>query len=161
MTTQPDLLSTVGLPNVGFPLPGMVTAGQPNAAQFEQLARAGVNTVIDLRPPEEPRGFDEPATARAAGLAYHNIPVSAATLGDKQFDEFRELAGSGQDGMTLVHCASANRVGALLIPYLMIDQGRTREDALDVAHKVGLRSDDLARMAISYAEKHSHRKAVT
>lgn len=159
MTSQSDLVSAIGVPNGSIPLPGMLTAGQPSAGQLEQLARAGIKTVIDLRPQEEPRGFDEPATARAAGLAYHNIPVSAATLGDKQFDEFRKLVGAGQEGMMLVHCGSANRVGALLIPYMMIDQGRTREDALHIARGVGLRSDDLAQMAIAYAEKRTNKSA--
>lgn len=161
MTSQPGLLPIIGLPNGSSPLPGIVTAGQPSAAQFEELAQSGVKTVIDLRPPEEPRGFDEPATARAAGLAYHNIPVSAATLGDAQFDEFRRLAGAERDGTLLVHCATANRVGALLIPYLMIDKGHMRGDALEIARSVGLRSDDLAQMAISYAEKHQQKNSAT
>ena len=152
-------MAEINLPNAGSPLPGLVTAGQPDSAQFEELARAGVKTVIDLRPPEEPRGFDEPQAVRAAGLEYYNIPVSAPTLGDAQFSEFRKHIGAKRDGTVLVHCASANRVGALLIPYLLIDKGRSRAEALEIARSVGLRSDDMARAAIRYAEKHQRKNS--
>lgn len=161
MTSQPDLLSTISLPNGSSPLPGVVTAGQPAAAQFIELARAGVKTVIDLRPPDEPRGFDEPVTVRAAGIEYLNIPVSPTTLGDAQFDEFRRQISAERDGTVLVHCASANRVGALLIPCLILDKGRTRADALEIARRIGLRSDDLARLAISYVEKQQQKNSVS
>jgi len=52
----------------------------------------------------------------------------------------------------LVHCSSANRVGTLLIPYLILDEGKTSEDAKDIAARVTLRSDELERAAFSYVE---------
>jgi len=140
----------VSLPNGTSPLPGVLTAGQPSAAQITQLAESGVRTVIDLRSPDEARGFDEPATVRAAGLSYRNIPVTSATLGDREFDELRALLRDENGRPVLVHCASANRVGALLIPYLVLDEKRSRDDALRIAREVGLRSDDLARSALAY-----------
>jgi len=142
------------LPNGASPIPGVLTAGQPSAAQLSQLAQSGVKTVIDLRSPDEPRGFDEPATARAAGLKYRNIPVTPATLGDQEFDEVRTLLRDENARPVLVHCGSANRVGALLVPYLVLDEKRSREDALRIARDVGLRSDDLARAALSYVGEH-------
>lgn len=153
MNLQPDLLPALNLPNAAIPLPQIVTAGQPQAADFERLARAGFKSVIDLRLPDESRGFDEPSTVRSAGLDYHNIPVSLPTLGDGQFDEFRKLLCQDQSGAVLIHCGTANRVGALLIPHLVLDQGRTTTEALAIARSVGLRSDDLGRAAISYVEK--------
>lgn len=147
-TARPAFVA--GLLNGHSPLPGIVTAGQPNAAQFDELARSGVAAVIDLRPPSEPRGFDEPAVVRAAGMEYHNVPVVASTLDSTQFTRVRELLRGRRDGSVLVHCASANRVGALLIPYLVLDEKRTPDEALQVANEVGLRSDELARSAFAY-----------
>jgi len=147
------------LPNGASPFPGVLTAGQPSAAQLSQLAQSGIKTVIDLRAPEEPRGFDEPATVRAAGLTYRNIPVTSATLGDREFDEFRELLRDENARPMLVHCGSANRVGALLIPYLVLDEKRSRDDVLKIAHDVGLRSNDLTRAALSYVGEREARHA--
>ncbi len=50
----------------------------------------------------------------------------------------------------LVHCARANRVGALLLPYLVLDEHRSPDEALRIAHDVGLRSDELAKTALDY-----------
>ncbi len=138
MTSTTNTQSPVKLPNGASPSPGVLTAGQPSSAQLAQLAQSGLKTVIDLRSSDEPRGFDEPATVRAAGVMYRNIPVTLATLGDQEFDAVRTLLRDESARPVLVHCGSANRVGALLIPYLMLDERRSREDALRIARYVGL-----------------------
>lgn len=140
------------LPNGACPLPHIGTAGQPRREHFRRLAEAGFRTVIDLRAPDEPRGFDEAAAARDAGLAYENVPVTAQTLGDAQFDRVRSLLTDSGTRPALVHCASANRVGALLIPYLLLDEGRTPAEAMEIAQRAGLRSQELAAAALRYAK---------
>lgn len=140
------------LANGACPLPDVAAAGQPRAEQFRRLAGAGYRTVIDLRAPEESRGFDEAATAREAGLAYENIPVTPQTLGDDQFDRVRAVLKDPSRRPVVVHCASANRVGALLLPYLLLDEGRALDDALAVARQAGLRSPELAQAALRYAK---------
>ena len=138
------------LPNGHMPVDGIVTAGQPTAAQLAALAASGVSTVIDLRAPGEPRGFDEPAAARATGMKYHNIPVVAESLTASEFDQVRELLRAPDRRPVLLHCASANRVGAVLLPYLVLDELRSPDEALRIAHDVGLRSDELAKTAFDY-----------
>ncbi len=145
---------TQSLPNGASPINGVFTAGQPGAADFRELANAGVKTVIDLRSPAEPRGFDEPSTARAAGLTYHNLPVTPGAIGDREFTELRKLLGDQQARPVLVHCGSGSRVGALLIPFLVLDEKRSRDDAMTIARDVGLRSDDMARSSLAYINAH-------
>lgn len=140
------------LANGACPLPDVASAGQPRAEHFRRLAAAGYRTVIDLRAPEEPRGFDEAAVAREAGLAYERIPVTPDTLGDAQFDRLRTLLKDPATRPAVVHCASANRVGALLIPYLLLDDGRTPDEAIAIAKRAGLRSPELALVAMEYAK---------
>ena len=138
------------LPNGYMPTDDIVAAGQPAAHQFAPLAAAGVGTVIDLRAPGEPRGYNEPAAAHAAGMTYHNIPVVAGALTASEFDQVRDLLRAPARGPVLLHCASANRVGAVLLPYLVLDEHRSPEDALRIAHAAGLRSDELAKTAFDY-----------
>jgi hypothetical protein len=46
--------------NASFPIEGLMTAGQPEEQHFEQLTKAGFNTVVDIHTSDEPRdGFDE------------------------------------------------------------------------------------------------------
>lgn len=142
-----------GLENLVCPLPGVVTAGQPTPQEFERLAEAGYKTVLDLRAPDEPRGYDEEAAVRGAEMEYINIPVTPATLSSQEFDDFRELMCDPDRRPIIVHCGSANRVGALLIPYLILDEDNEPEEAYRTAVEVGLRSQELADTAMAYTEE--------
>ena len=142
-----------GLPNAGCPLPGIATAGQPNEAQLAALAAAGYRVVLDLRAPEEPRGFDEAAAVRRTGMEYIALPVTLERLDDSVFEQFRTLLREPGRQPMLVHCASANRVGALLLPYLILDEKRPPEDAMEIAMRVGLRSPELAQIALAYTQR--------
>lgn len=141
-----------GMANAGQPLEGVATAGQPEQGHLERLAAAGYRTVIDLRTSEEPRGFDEPEIVGRAGMEYANIPVGHEVVDAETFDRFRQILTDAERRPALVHCSSANRVGALLIPYLILDEGKSPEDARDIAARVGLRSDELERVAFRYVE---------
>lgn len=142
-----------GLVNACTPLERVLTAGQPDARHLEALAKAGYRTVLDLRAPDEPRPFDEAAEVRRLGMEYVNLPVTADTLGDETFDRFRALMRDPDRRPLLLHCASANRVGALLIPYLVLDEGRSPDEAVELAVQVGLRSEELRDAALDYVRR--------
>lgn len=151
--TLQSVLATV--PNGTCPAPGLLAAGQPAAGAWDQLRRSGVRTVVDLRPASEPRGYDEPAAVRAASLEYVSIPVTHEALGDAEFDAMRELLRDPARRPVFVHCASSNRVGALLLPYFTLDLGEPADAALQHAMRAGLRSPDLAALAMDYVRRHA------
>jgi protein tyrosine phosphatase (PTP) superfamily phosphohydrolase (DUF442 family) len=142
------------LPYGGAPVPGIITAGQITAASLGPLCAAGITRVLDIRMLAEPRGFDEPTAVRAAGLEYIAVPFTAATLDDGIFDRVRAVLRDAPQRPVLFHCATANRVGAALIPYLVLDLHMSREDAMHTAGRVGLRSSDMAQAALEYVERH-------
>lgn len=139
-----------GVPNAAEPLPWLVTAGQPTLEQFTAATAAGLRTVIDLRDPMEPRPFDEPASLAALGLTYINIPVNSGALDGETLARIlatlREHAGTP----TMMHCASANRVGGALLPYLILDEGMDEQTAVQAAMVVGLRSAELMEWALDH-----------
>lgn len=139
------------LPYGSCPLEGIGAAGQPSEPALAELARAGYKTVLDLRAPDEPRGYDEAAAVARAGMTYVALPVTQFSLTDATFDHFRALMRDPARRPVLVHCATANRVGALLLPYFVLDEGREESDALAMAQAAGLRSSELAQMALDYA----------
>lgn len=143
-----------GLAQGYCPLPRVATAGQPGSDQLRAIAAAGYRAVLDLRAPGETRGYDEVAVARQAGLRYENVPVTAATLDDADFDRVRAFVSDEANVPVLVHCASANRVGALLLPYLVLDLGHSIEDGLAAAQRIGLRSAEMADAAVRYIRSH-------
>ncbi len=97
------------------PVDGITSAGQPDEAAFRVFADAGYVAVIDMRGPDEDRGLkDEPAFVEALGMDYIAFPIEGKEA--INFEVAKELDGLLEtfDGPVLVHCASGNRVGALL-----------------------------------------------
>jgi protein tyrosine phosphatase (PTP) superfamily phosphohydrolase (DUF442 family) len=143
------------IPFGACPLPGIATAGQPDAPAWGSLAGLGFKSVVDLREPDEPRGHDEVGEIARAGLRYLALPVSHESLGDEQFDAIRAFLRDPLNRPVLVHCQSANRVGALLLPYLALDEHLPIEEAQQRAVTVGLRSPDYAALALDYVKRHA------
>lgn len=102
------------MPGLRQPRADLLTGGQPEAGAWSTLGATGVRTVINLRPDRELGERDEAAEVAAAGLAYRQIPVAGA--GDINPANARALWRliEQADGKVVVHCASGNRVGALL-----------------------------------------------
>ena len=153
MTTDEPVLRRAAprMPNAVTVAQGVATGGQPDAAELEALARAGWRTIIDTRLPGEPRGYDEPAAASRLGLDYVALPIGDV-LADEVIEAVRAALVDAHRRPVLVHCASGNRVGAAMIPYLILDEGRSPDEALAMAVRMGLRSAGLAGQAMAYVK---------
>jgi protein tyrosine phosphatase (PTP) superfamily phosphohydrolase (DUF442 family) len=144
-----------GVPNACEPVPGLVTGGQPTEEHLAALKAAGCEVVVDARDPMETRPFpDEAEAVRAAGLAYVNLPLSYTPPDDVPLARLRELLAPVARGRrTLLHCNSGNRIGAALIPYLMVDRGMSEDDAVALAMRIGARDPSLIEWAVNYARR--------
>lgn len=132
-------LKEIPLPFGGAPTPTLRTAGQPTAADFEAMAKAGLKHIVNLRPETEDAGFDERALAARLGLSYTVVPISGA--GDFDLARAKALdAALAQTGgqPTLVHCASSNRVGGLLALRAAWVQGTSVDEAMAFGRAGGL-----------------------
>ncbi len=148
------LEAIAGVPNAAQPLPRLVTGGQPSAAHFEALQRAGVEVVLDIRDPMEPRPFDEPALVERLGMEYVNVPVTGGTLDDQTMTRILDVLRTNAARSVLVHCASGNRVGGPLIAHLLLDHGADQDDAIQTAMRSGLRGADILQWGLDYVEQH-------
>lgn len=119
--------------------PGLYVGGQPDPSQLRELAQEGVTTVIDLRGAGEPRGYDEAAAARELGLRYVALPVEGESAIDEDTARQLQRTLDASPGPVLLHCASGNRVGALLA--LAAHQaGATQAQAIERGRAAGMRS---------------------
>jgi uncharacterized protein (TIGR01244 family) len=143
-----------GILNATSPSPGILFSGQPTAEQLQKLGAENYKTVIDLRRPDEDRGFDEPSVAKAAGLAYYSVPVKSDELDKPEtLDKFIELF-SKVEKPVLVHCGVGSRVAAVYYGYLVAKEGMSREEALAKAKEQGLRNESLVAPVDVYLDKH-------
>lgn len=151
---MPTPLEALGpTPNATQVLPHLVTSGQPNPDQFRALREAGVEVILDIRDPMEPRPFDEAALVAELGMRYYNIPVSAGRLDDAVMAEILEVLRTEQGKPTAFHCASGNRVGGPMIAYLMLEEGMVEDDAVTMAMRIGLRSAEIMQWGTDYARR--------
>ncbi len=120
------------------PVDGVTAAGQPDEETLKVFADSGYVAVIDMRGPAEDRGMaDEPAVVESLGMKYVAFPLASrkhisfanAEKLDRLLAEF--------DGPVLVHCASGNRIGAILALRESL-QGASDEDALEYGKRAGL-----------------------
>ena len=142
-----------GVANAAAPLPNLLTGGQPSAGHLQALKDAGVAVILDIRDPIEPRGFDEPATARQLGIEYINVSVSSATLDDPTLERILEVVRSNAGRPLLFHCASGNRVGGALLPHFILDHGMSEDEAIQAAMRIGLRGADVLEWGLDYARR--------
>ncbi|MBT8106216.1 MAG: hypothetical protein HKP05_11330 [Woeseiaceae bacterium] len=140
-------LGTVAAEGRVVPVDGVTSAGQPDEAAFRVFANSGYTTVIDLRMPGENRGLDEPAVVESLGMSYVPLPTSGDLITFDQARRLDELIDAA-DGPVLVHCGSANRVGAL-VALSEYAEGGDMELALEKGRKAGLtRLEGVVKKAI-------------
>ena len=118
----------------------LLTGGQPDAQQLQDAAKAGVTTVIDLRAPQEDRGYDEQAAAEKLGLRYVRLPIDGAGGISEANARTLDRLLRQDPGSTLLHCASGNRAGALLALAQARVHGASPEAALQFGRDAGLTS---------------------
>ncbi|MBV8739391.1 MAG: TIGR01244 family phosphatase [Alphaproteobacteria bacterium] len=92
--------------------PGFNVSGRLDRADIEALAAAGVHTIINNRPDGEDLGQLPAAEARklaeAKGIAYHHIPITAASLSRSDVDAFAATLREAAEPI-VAHCRSGTR----------------------------------------------------
>ena len=128
--------------------------GQPTPAHLAELQREGVRTVINLRAPDEATDYDEAAEAARLGLRYLALPIrGAADLVPERVRQFGQMLDEARQlGGVLIHCASSNRVGAMVALDERLNRGRSLEDALVHGRAAGLKSLEPAVIAFGRGE---------
>lgn len=148
MNTSKDLEQTVK--NFQQITPNVASGGVLGEGAVEQLKADNFTTIIDLRTKAE--GVDkEKTTVENAGLHYVNIPITAAGIDDLQLSQFSNALEHAK-GPVLVHCASGNRVGAMLVRYY-ISQGVESKIAFERGRKAGLQLPLEQTIKLYYKER--------
>ena len=129
----------------------VTTAGQPKDTAYEKLAANGFRTVLNLRTDKEGADLNhERDLIQKAGMKYINIPVVSSDPKPEQVDEFLKVVKDKTNYPVLIHCASANRVGAFWMIYRVVELDWSEEKALAEATQIGLTSPVLKKFAQDY-----------
>ena len=139
LVSAEDTSILTGIKNLKTPVSNYFSGGQPTDRQFAALAEVGVKYVINLRPVSETPKFDEASLVEDKGMIYHSLPVDGAaglTLNNvKALDQLFKQAG---DEKVFLHCASGNRVGALMALRSVLIYGEDKDAAIAKGKAWGL-----------------------
>ena len=131
-------------------------SGAIDPTALPDLKRDGFVSVINLRLPDEPgANVDASRVAAAgAGLRYIHLPFNAAAPDPQVVDRFLSAVADPLNQPVLVHCGTANRVGAVWMIKRVLQDGWAIERARAEAEAIGLRSPELAAFAMEYIRSH-------
>ncbi|MEO1037394.1 MAG: protein tyrosine phosphatase family protein [Pseudomonadota bacterium] len=142
------------LPNfVAYP-EGFASAGQPNAAQYVEIAEAGYDRVIYLAYNDSPqiKGSND-RDAHAAGLDYIHVAVR---FDEPRYTDFAAFAALMQmsDQHTLVHCQVNYRASAFSFLYRVIYEDVAVADAKQAVDAVWQPNETWQAFMRATLEKH-------
>jgi len=128
----------------------LAVASQIAAGDIAAIAAAGYRAIINNRPDGEEPGQLSSAEARRdaehAGLAYHYLPVTAATLTRAEIEEFGRLLNS-VEGPVLAYCRSGTRCSLLWAGTRLLKGEAPAESLIQDAAAQGFEISSLARFA--------------
>jgi uncharacterized protein (TIGR01244 family) len=130
--------------------------GATQPAAMAELRKQGFVSVINLRQASEPGAQVEESRAAAgsAGLKYIHLPFNTASPDPKLVDDFLAAVADESNQPVYIHCASANRVGAMWMIKRALQDGWELEKARQEAEAIGLTNPGLKTFATTYIETH-------
>ncbi len=128
-----------GLPNFHNVNPQIFRGGQPTPKGFQELARLGIKTVIDLREPGS-RSRTEERIVEAAGMRYVSVPMRGFhTPTAEQIAKVLSLFNDSSAAPVFVHCRKgADRTGTVVACYRISHDGWENTHALAEARSLGM-----------------------
>lgn len=114
--------------------------GDTSPEAIAVLAQQGFKTVINLRLPSEPGVAEEAAAVQSAGMSYVHLPMTPSAPEDETAERFLAVIADTSLQPVYIHCASANRVGAVWALKRVVQDGWSRQDAIAEAEALGMKS---------------------
>jgi protein tyrosine phosphatase (PTP) superfamily phosphohydrolase (DUF442 family) len=127
--------------------------GQPSTEDFLVAKGRGVEVVITLRKTAE-IAWDEERVVKDLGMEFHRIAFGAPpTLTDDVFKKSLALLAANKSKSVMLHCGSANRVGAIWLAHRVLNDGVELQTAREEAKEVGLRTVGYEQRALQFIAK--------
>ena len=129
-------------------------ATEPSA--MSALRGEGFRSVINLRLANEDGANVDAgrAAAEKAGLTYIHLPFDSSNPDPKVVDQFLAAVSDTANQPVYIHCASANRVGAVWMIKRALEDGWETGKAKQEAEAIGLSNPQLTAFATEYITRH-------
>lgn len=113
------------------------SSGMPKADQVESIARAGVNTVINLATEKSEGALqNEKGLIESRGMQYMHIPVEWDNPTRQNLDDFMNAMDAHANDNVLVHCQANFRATGFITLYRILRLGWKKEAAFQDLRKI-------------------------
>jgi tyrosine-protein phosphatase SIW14 len=130
----------VGVPNFHQVSEQIYRGAQPTPEGFQELAKMGIKTVVDLRR-EEPQVRGERRMVEALGMKFLSVPMSMQAPTEEQVSRVMQELNSNA-GPVFVHChGGRDRTGTVIACYRKAHDAWDSQKALQEADLDGMRRD--------------------
>jgi protein tyrosine phosphatase (PTP) superfamily phosphohydrolase (DUF442 family) len=117
----------------------IATSGQPSEAQFEDVAKAGFNVIINLGLTDSDYSLeDERSLIESLGLAYEHIPVAWDRPTRNDLERFFLTMEKYNGKRLFIHCAANMRVSVFMALFRIMKEDWPREEAMKSLQQVWL-----------------------
>ena len=100
---------------------------QPTEEGMKSLERLGIKTVINLRPL-----YTDADEIKGTGLRVEELSVKVWHIEDEDVLRVLRIIRKRENGPFLIHCSyGADRVGVMIAMFRVVEQGWTKEDAIE------------------------------
>jgi uncharacterized protein (TIGR01244 family) len=128
-------------------------SGQPSVNDFALLKQLKIQNIISFRPPSEHPQINEAEIASQYQMAFYTIPIDTPEqITYERVATLEQILTSLNQEPTLMHCASGNRVGAMMTAHAYWFRGQNLEDALKTGERYGLTRwrGDIEKLLLQY-----------
>ena len=102
-------------------------SGQPTEEGMKNLERLGIKTIINLRPL-----YSDSDAIKGTGLLVEELSVNVWHIEDADVVRVLRIIRKRENGPFLIHCSyGADRVGVMIAMFRVVEQGWTKEDAIE------------------------------
>jgi protein tyrosine/serine phosphatase len=99
---------------------------QPTEEGMKNLERLGIKTIINLRPL-----YSDSDAIKGTGLRVEELSVKVWHIEDVDVVRVLRIIRKRENGPFLIHCShGADRVGVMIAMFRVVEQGWTKEDAI-------------------------------
>ena len=115
----------------------LLTCGQPDEADFGEIAKAGVEMVINLATSTSDLALtDEAGIVQALGMEHLHIPVEWDNPTREYLDQFMDVMDTSQGRKILVHCELNYRVSCFTALWKVLRLRENPEEAFQYLHDI-------------------------
>ena len=125
--------------------------GQPSSAAYAKAAANGFRSILTLRSADDAVDLvRERFMVEHNNMRYFNISAAKTLPRREQVDEFLRLVRDPANHPMLINCAFAERVAPFMMIFRIVEQGWSKDRALEEAGRSGLKSASLRKFVGDY-----------